>query len=375
MAHVKQILVVGGGIAGLTVATALHQQGFEVELVERSTAWHATGAGIMLHANGMRMLRALGLGAAVEQAGAVVRRWGFFDQQGEVLCDTDLEEIWGVVGPCIGIARPRLQHVLVAGAAAVPCRLGTAVTSLTQDEHRVSVGFSDGEARVYDLVVGADGISSTVRRLTMGLVSPGYTGTMVWRSLAPIRPQGVDNFTFMLGEGCFFGLVPMGDGHTYSFAGVAGPRFHDPLEGRLERVRKRFAGFGGPAPEYLAALSCDEQLYCAPIEWVELDQWHSGRVVLIGDAAHAGSPMMGQGGCMAMEDAFVLAEVLCTADSVECALDTYVARRRPRADWVQQHSRTLGESVLLPPSIRNAAFRQRGDQGMHDRFGPLKSSP
>jgi FAD-dependent urate hydroxylase len=76
-----------------------------------------------------------------------------------------------------------------------------------------------------------------------------------------------------------------------------------------------------------------------------------------------------------MEDACVLAEVLCTADSVECALDTYVARRRPRADWVQQHSRAVGESILLPPPIRNAVFRQRGDQGMHDRFGPLKSSP
>jgi 2-polyprenyl-6-methoxyphenol hydroxylase-like FAD-dependent oxidoreductase len=375
MAHVKRILIVGGGIAGLTLATALHQYGFRTELVERSTTWPALGTGILMHANGMRMLRALGLGAAVEQAGAVVRRWGFFDQQGEVLCDTDLEEMWGEVGPCIGIERPRLQQVLVAGAAAVPCRLGTAVTSLTQDEHRVSVGFSDGEARVYDLVVGADGISSTVRRLTMGLVSPGYTGTMVWRSLAPTRPPGVNNFTFLLGEGCFFGLVPMGDGHTYSFGGVSGPRFHDPLEGRLERVRKRFEDFGGPVPEYLAALSCDEQLHCAPIEWVELDQWHSGRVVLIGDAAHAGSPMMGQGGCMAMEDACVLAEVLCTADSVECALDSYVARRRSRADWVQQHSRALGESILLPSPTRNVAFRQRGDQGMHDRFGPLKSSP
>jgi len=85
--------------------------------------------------------------------------------------------------------------------------------------------------------------------------------------------------------------------------------------------------------------------------------------------------MMAQGGCMAMEDALVLAEVLCEAATVESALDTYDARRRPRAGWVQQHSRAVGESFLLPPATRNAAFRERGNQGMYDRFGPLVPGP
>ena len=111
--------------------------------MERSRTWSQTGASILVQANGMRMLRALGLDAAVELAGAVVRRWGFYDQQGELLCETNLEELWGEVGPCIGIARARLQQVLLTGAAAVPCRLGIAVTSLTQHEQRVWVGFID----------------------------------------------------------------------------------------------------------------------------------------------------------------------------------------------------------------------------------------
>jgi 2-polyprenyl-6-methoxyphenol hydroxylase-like FAD-dependent oxidoreductase len=374
MAHVERILIVGGGIAGLTLATALHRQGFTVELVERNTAWHTVGAGIMVHANGMRVLRALGLGASIEQAGVVVRRWGFYDQQGEMLCETDLEALWGEVGPCIGIARTRLQQVLLAGAAAVPCRLGTFVSSLTQDDHRVLVGFSDSKARDYDLVVGADGIASTVRQLTLSAAPPVYTGQMVWRSLTPTRPLGLTTLQFLLGEGCFFGLVPMGDGYTYGFGNVTEPRFHDPLEGRLERLRTRFAAFGGPVPEYLASLLRDELIHCAPIEWVELDQWQSGRVVLIGDAAHASVPMMGQGGCMAMEDAYVLAEVLRSADSVERALCTYANRRRPRADWVQQESRAAVEGVHLTPAIRNPALRERGDQMMQDRFGPLRSA-
>ena len=374
MANVERILIVGGGIAGLTLATALHQHGFTAELVERSTAWHALGAGILVQANGMRMLRALGLGAAVEQAGAVVRHWGLYDQQGEVLCDTDLDEMWAEVGPCIGIERAKLHQVLLA-AAAVPCRLSTWVTSIVQDEQRVWVDFSDGEARDYDLVVGADGIYSSVRTLAMGTIQPGYTGLMDWRSLVPTRPKDVTGMQVLLGNGCYFGLLPMGDGRTQGFGLVGEPRLRDPIEGRLGRFRERFAGFGGPVPAYLAALTSDEQIHCSPIEWVELEQWHTGRVVLIGDAAHAGPPTLAQGGSMAMEDACVLAEVLRCADTVESALDTYVARRRPRADWVQQQSRAAAESRLLPPAIRNVALRERGDQVMHARFAPLIPEP
>ena len=375
MANIERILIVGGGIAGLTLATALHQQGFSAKLVERSSTWHATGAGILLHANGMRVLRTLGLGDAVEQAGAIVRHWSFCDEHGEVLCDTDLGELWGNVGPCIGIERPKLQEALLSRAAAVPFELGTSVTSLTQDEQRVLVGFSDGSTGNYDLVVGADGIYSTVRMLMVDTVPPGYTGLMIWRSLVPIRPRGVTNFKLMLGDGCFFGIMPMGDGHTNVFGGIGMPRTHDQVQGRLERFRKRFTGFSRQVQDCLAAISSDEQIYCGPVEWVKFDRWQRGRVVLIGDAAHAGPPTMAEGGCMAMEDAYVLAEVLRREKTVESALERYVTRRRPRANWVQQQSRGVVESLLMPPALHNPAFRERGNQGMHDRFGPLISEP
>ena len=375
MAHSERVLIVGGGIAGLTAATALHRQGFRVELVERSPLWHATGAAIQLHANGMRILHALGLGEAVERAGAVVRHWMYCDQHGEVLCEADLEELWDKVGPCIAIDRPRLQKLLLAGAAAVPCRLDTSVASLTQDERWVQVGFSDGSTRNYDLVVGADGISSTVRTLVMGIVQPGYTGLMIWRSLVPIRPPDPTNFRIMFGDGCFFGITPLGEGPTNVFGAVGMPRTHDPLQGRLARFRRQFAGFGGPVQECLAAISSDEQIHCGPSEGVQPDHWHCGRVVLIGDAAHAAAPTMAQGGSMAMEDAYVLAETLRTAETVENALDNYETRRKPRAAWVQQQSRRILESYLTPPSQRNPAFRQRGNQAMHDSFEPLILEP
>jgi 2-polyprenyl-6-methoxyphenol hydroxylase-like FAD-dependent oxidoreductase len=296
MANIERILVVGGGVAGLTAAAALHRHGFVTELVERQPTWQALGAGFLVHANGMRMLLALGLAAGVENAGTGVSRWQFCDAQGELLAETNLAALWG--GPCVGIERPKLQHALLPGVANLHCRLGTSVTSLVQNEHRVSVGFSDGSIGDYDLVVGADGIKSTVRALTLTAAAPSDLGAMNWRSVAPIRPTGLNGLQMHLGEACTFGLVPVGAGRTYGFAYVVEPRFHDPLEGRLERLRKRFAAFGGRVQEYLASLERDDQVICSAMEWMALEKWHTGRVVLVGDAAHASSPMMGQGGCI-----------------------------------------------------------------------------
>jgi 2-polyprenyl-6-methoxyphenol hydroxylase-like FAD-dependent oxidoreductase len=174
-----------------------------------------------------------------------------------------------------------------------------------------------------------------VRRLAeLDAAPPAYGGQMVWRSLAPFRPPEPDVVQFWLGDGCFFGLCPVGDGLTYGFGNAAGPRVRDPVQGRLERLRRRFAAFDAAVRDYLACLEGDEEIHCGPIEWLEPgERWRAGRVVLIGDAAHASSPMMGQGGCIAMEDACVLAEALCAEPALEDALDAYVRRRRPRVEW------------------------------------------
>jgi FAD-dependent urate hydroxylase len=375
MAGIGRILVVGGGIAGLSVAAALHRKGLTLELVERSTAWPAIGAGINLPANGVRVLRALDAVAGIERFGAVIRRWGFFDQRGEMLCQTDLEDLWRDVGPCVGFTRVRLQEVLVAAAAQVPVRLGVSLTDLTQGGDHVSVSFSDGASGEYDMVIGADGIHSMVRELALASSIPSYAGQMVWRSVIPLRPPGLVEMMVLLGDGCYFGLVPMGEGYTYGFGGIDAERFEDPVSGRLERFRGRFAGFGPPVPAYLSALQSDQQLHVAAIEWVEMEEWYRGRVVLIGDAAHAGPPHMGEGGCMAMEDAIVLAEVLNKAHDLDSALKTYVGRRRPRADWVQEQSRAAARAFVLPPAIRDAALRERGDQTFRDRYRPLIPAP
>jgi len=375
MADIERVLIVGGGVAGLTTAAALHRHGYTPELVERQPTWQALGAGFLVHANGMRMLRRLDLAAGVESAGAVVRRWQVSEEHGDVLSDTNLEDLWGDVGSCVGIERTDLQRALLPGVANLYCRQGTSVTSLIQDARRVTVRFSDGSTTDYDLVVGADGIDSTIRALAVTTTAPSDLGAMNWRSIAPSRPAGLSMLQMHLGDGCVFGLVPMGAGHTYGFAYVIQPSFRDPLEGRLERLRRRFQKFGSRVQEYLASLERDDQVICSAMEWIELEQWYAGRVVLVGDAAHASSPLMGQGGCMAMEDAWVLAEELRTAATLESALARYVSRRRPRVEWVQRESIAVAESLAMPPVIRNAALKERGDQMMRFRLGPLVAAP
>jgi 2-polyprenyl-6-methoxyphenol hydroxylase-like FAD-dependent oxidoreductase len=197
---------------------------------------------------------------------------------------------------------------------------------------------------------------------------------MAWRSVAPIRPCGLSDLQFLLGDGCFFGLCPVGSGRTYGFGNVTGPRTREPVTGRLDRLRRRFAGFGDRVHEYLGALTGDEQIHCGPIEWVAPEQWHHDQVVLIGDAAHASSPMMGQGGCMAMEDAWVLAESLVSYD-ILTALNEYVARRRPRISWVHQESSAVATSFRHPSDARNHALRQYGMEMFWHRFVPLVAPP
>jgi len=125
MAHPGRTLIVGGGIAGLSLAAALRRRGLPAELVERSPRWPAVGAGIALHANAVRALRELGVGPAIDAAGARLPRWVFLDARGEPLCATDLADFWGDVGPCLSITRVRLQEILLA-AADVPHQIGRA---------------------------------------------------------------------------------------------------------------------------------------------------------------------------------------------------------------------------------------------------------
>jgi len=123
--------------------------------------------------------------------------------------------------------------------------------------------------------------------------------------------------------------------------------------------------------DYLAAIESDSDIHCAPVQWQPDAAWGNGRVVLIGDAAHAMSPMMGQGGCMAIEDACVLADELRHGSDIPAALAAFTQRRKPRVDWVREQSQALGRLLRLPAATRDQALRERGTAAFYDRYRPL----
>lgn len=371
MPAVERVLVVGGGIAGMTLAVGLRRRGIGVEVLEKASEWQAIGAGIAVQPNGMRALAAVGLGQPVAAAGRILARWQFRSSAGDLLTDVDLEAVWQGVAPFVGIARHRLQEALVAGARDVPARLGTSLTSIRQEPGGVTVTLGDRTAKRFDLVVGADGIRSQVRTLAFEPIEPQFLEALAWRPLAPIGLQGPPRVEFWLGEGCFFGLCSTAENETYGFGNVTQQRATDPVEGRLERLRDRFKDFGTDVRRFLNHLERDDQVHCSALEWVGNRRWHSGRVVLIGDAAHASSPMMGQGGCLAMEDAVVLAEELSAGSDLEAALERYVVRRQPRVHWVQEQSRQLGEAFRVPAPQRDSVLRERGEAMFYERYAPL----
>src|ERR671937_1417655 len=175
----ERVLIVGGGIAGLSLNLALRDSPWHVEVVERGTGRDQPGAGLAVQPNAMRALRCLGVAAAVERAGSVLGRFGYLDQRGALLCDIDLGDLWSAVGPFVGITRAALHDVLRSGPDR--CRPGTAVTAVRQQDGHMSVAFGDGTEAAYDLVVGADGINSDVPRLAVGGAPAVYGGQMVWR--------------------------------------------------------------------------------------------------------------------------------------------------------------------------------------------------
>jgi 2-polyprenyl-6-methoxyphenol hydroxylase-like FAD-dependent oxidoreductase len=173
-----------------------------------------------------------------------------------------------------------------------------------------------------------------------------------------------------------FATYSVGGGRTYGSGYVAEPiPWHEPIEGRLARLRNRFASFPCTVQTFLDALERDDQIHFSAVEEIELPEWRSGRVILIGDAAHASSPMLGQSGCMAIEDAAVLAELLQSSENIDAALDAYAPRRRPRVDWVQRQSEALGHNALLPAAMRDAVLRQQGAQQFEARYARLISTP
>ena len=372
----RRVLIVGGGIAGLALAPMLARTGVAVEVVEREPAWRPAGTGMYLPGNAARALRALGLEAQVASRAVEIARQRFCDHRGRLLCEVDVAELWAAVGPCLAVHRAELHALLREAAGDVPIRIGLAVERLAQRDGIVSVDFSDGTSGEYDLVVGADGIHSAVRRLTFEPTAvPRPVGQIGWRFLAP-RPPEVTTWSVMLGRRTAFLTIPIDDDCVYCYCDVVSPPDHDtPERVPAQRLSELFVEFADPAATLLEELDAAADIHVSTIEEVVLDRWARERVVLIGDAAHATSPNMAQGAAMALEDALVLTDCLRRIPAIPDALAAFEARRRPRTDWVRAQTHRRDHTRYLPPTIRDNVLRLLGRRIFHANYRPLLDQP
>lgn len=332
------ILVIGGGIGGLTAAIALRAKGYGVDVIERDPDWTVYGVGIIQQGNVVRAMAALGLIDDYLNAGFGYDKIEIFLPDGQSVAKIPSPRLVEAYPANVGIGRPALHKVLGdrAKAAGASIRLGVTATDLTEESEGISVRFSDGSRRRYSIVVGADGLYSQTRDTLFPLgPKPQFTGQSVWRYNLP-RPETVRGLCAFNGP-TGLGLVPLSRDLMYMFATTPEPgNPHYPRKGLAATMREKLKGVRAPQIQALASLIVDDgEVVYKPLETVFVDgPWHKGRVVLLGDAVHTTTPHLGQGAGMAIEDAVVLADELAKAGSIADAFAAYQARRFERCRYI-----------------------------------------
>ncbi len=333
----RKVLIIGGGIGGLSSAIALRRAGHDVTLIERDPNWSVYGVGIIQQSNVVRAMEQLGVLDAFLSAAFGFDAVEIFLPDGSKVARVPSPRLVEGRPANVGIARPALQVVLAETAKSLgtEVRLGLTVTDLADDGQAVTARFSDGTSGVYDLVVGADGVYSETRAMILpDAEKPQFTGQAVWRYNFP-RPVELDALQVYNGP-TGAGLVPMSESTMYMY--VTTPEPDNPryaVEGIAAKMREKIAHCAPAIRELGEQITDDSGVVYRPLEGMLMTgPWHKGRVVLLGDAVHATTPHLGQGAGMAIEDALVLADELGKHDDVEAAFVSYRARRYDRCSYI-----------------------------------------
>lgn len=344
----RRVLIVGGGFSGMSAAILLAEQGNTVDLVEIDAGWRSYGAGISLNASIFRVFDRLGILDGFRECGAIIDGIEIRGPADQVLAHLPTPSVMDGAPGSGGIMRPVLARLLAdrVRATAANITLGQSFGTIADGVDGVDVTFSDGRTGTYDLVIGADGLFSSVRAAVFpNAAAPRYVGQAVWRAVVK-RPAHLPSVAMWMGPGLKLGITPVSKDESYIFLTENRPEnTYVPPETQLESLKALLGHFTAPTAQALAAqLGEHSQIVYRPLEQLLLPRpWYVGRVVLIGDAVHATTPHMAAGAMIGMEDAVVLADELAAHDNVSTALDAFQSRRWERARMVVENSGRLAE--------------------------------
>ena len=328
-------IVVGAGMGGLTAAIALKQVGYRVEVYDRVRQLRPAGAGISLWSNGVKVLNRLGLGAEIAVIGGGMQRMSYLTEQGEVLNDFSLQPIVEAVGQCpCPVARTDLQRMLLDACGADTVQLNSQCVGVEQTSECATAIFADGRRATGDVLVAADGTHSMIRNVVVGKpIERQYVGYVNWNGLVDFSDCLVPkhNWAIYVGNGQRASMMPVGGDRLYFFFDVPLPQGAEGLGDVKAELTRYFQGWAAPVQHLIETLD-PTTTNRVPIHYVDpLPRLVNGRLALLGDAAHSMPPDLGQGGCQAIEDAWVLANYLISTNiGVADALKRYEADRKDR---------------------------------------------
>jgi 2-polyprenyl-6-methoxyphenol hydroxylase-like FAD-dependent oxidoreductase len=355
MSH-KTIAIIGAGIGGVAAGVALHQAGFAVKVFERASRLREAGAGMSLWPNGTGVLQQLGLLQAVASKGQSGTQFLVRSQSGETLMEIGTAE---AETPTVCVHRAHLLRVLADALPAESLVVGHELAEMQFAGNKVDLRFTNGERLICDGVVGADGIYSRMRGRLAGPSKPVYRGYAIFRGIADV-PENffVGHNSESWGRGNRFGILAIGGNKVCWYATVNSSELPRQIDWPKERLQETFRKWHNPIPELIAATEHSAIMLSAACDQQPARSWSQGPATLIGDASHALTPNLGQGACMAMEDALVLANCLGQEKDgrekdgrgkdgrekdVAAGFRAYEARRFPRMHNAIWRSRWLGE--------------------------------
>ncbi|GAB3338833.1 FAD-dependent monooxygenase [Larkinella ripae] len=363
MNHLHRFTIIGGGIAGLTTAIALRKVGIRATLFESAPAIKPLGAGLALAANAVKAIQKLDLADAILPAGRQLDAFVILDERGREITRTDSRAVSRKYGiDNFTIHRAALHQAFLNQLVGNPIVLGKRAISVDQSRDGVIVRFDDGTLHQTDFLLVADGIHSAIRQQLIPDSQPRYAGYTAWRSVVDGTGLNLNEATETWGLRGRFGIVPLANKQIYWFATVNAPANDPRLRAfKVRDLQAHFADYHGPIPEILARTRDENLLWNDISDLKPLSRFAFDNVVLLGDAAHATTPNMGQGACQAIEDAVVLADELAKDGPTVNAFRRFEQRRLKRTQYIVENSRRIGQlaqtqSAMLA-TLRNGLFR------------------